>query len=59
MSVIKNISNKFDGHISILPPLIRTLVLYPDKDSVILEKEPWSIYGDYSTMQVIPTKENL
>lgn len=58
MSVIKNISNKFDGHISILPPLIRTLVLYPDKDSVILEKEPWSIYGDYSTMQVTPTKEN-
>ena len=45
-------TNKCTATIDIMEPPIKTLILYPDKDSVILEAEPWVNYGDSTLMEL-------
>ena len=45
-------TNKCTATIDIMEPPIKTLILYPNKDSVILEAEPWVNYGDSTLMEL-------
>lgn len=45
-------TNKCTATIDIMEPPIKTVVLYPDKDAVILEAEPWVNYGESTLMEL-------
>lgn len=45
-------TNKCTATIDIMEPPIKTVVLYPDKDAVILQAEPWVNYGESTLMEL-------
>lgn len=45
-------TNKCTATIEVMEPPIKTVVLYPDKDAVILEAEPWVNYGESTLMEL-------
>lgn len=45
-------TNKCTATIDIMEPPIKTVILYPDKDAVILEAEPWVNYGESTLMEL-------
>ncbi len=48
---MSTISNTFGGEVNILTPPIKTILLYPDKDALLLQSEEYVNYGDSNLMQ--------